>query len=193
MFFWYRLTRVFPDKFHRAVKRLCVCVCVVVVVVDFVVLNPPVSLIVRFSTNSDYASSVSTIHVCNNYLQEVTSVSSLLIFRTHEKCTYSDCFHFRHQLQLHRYLEKVNFSLVELRLQRVDDVSNIIDENCRHLLPNLNVLVAVCNCMQAVKRYCNEVLKWGCWIIGQLHNIFASVSVLRQFYLFQLLAALQLL
>jgi len=28
MFFWYRLTRVFPDKFHRAVKRLCVCVCV---------------------------------------------------------------------------------------------------------------------------------------------------------------------
>jgi len=26
-FFWYRLTRVFPDKFHRAVKRLC-CVCV---------------------------------------------------------------------------------------------------------------------------------------------------------------------
>jgi len=29
MFFWYRLTRVFPDKFHRAVKRLCVCVCIV--------------------------------------------------------------------------------------------------------------------------------------------------------------------
>ena len=27
-FFWYRLTRVFPDNFHRAVKRLCVCVCV---------------------------------------------------------------------------------------------------------------------------------------------------------------------
>jgi len=28
-FFWYRLTRVFLDKFHRAVKRLCVvCVCV---------------------------------------------------------------------------------------------------------------------------------------------------------------------
>jgi len=26
-FFWYRLTRVFPDKFHRAVKRLCVVVC----------------------------------------------------------------------------------------------------------------------------------------------------------------------
>ena len=26
-FFWYRLTRVFPDKFHRAVKWLCVCVC----------------------------------------------------------------------------------------------------------------------------------------------------------------------
>jgi len=25
-FFWYRLTRVFPDKFHRTVKRLCVCV-----------------------------------------------------------------------------------------------------------------------------------------------------------------------
>jgi len=23
-FFWYRLTRVVPDKFHRAVKRLCV-------------------------------------------------------------------------------------------------------------------------------------------------------------------------
>jgi len=29
MFFWYRLTRVFPDKFHRAVKRLCV-VCVLI-------------------------------------------------------------------------------------------------------------------------------------------------------------------
>jgi len=27
-FFWYRLTRVVPGKFHRAVKRLCVCVCV---------------------------------------------------------------------------------------------------------------------------------------------------------------------
>jgi len=26
---WGRLTRVVPDKFHRAVKRLCVCVCVV--------------------------------------------------------------------------------------------------------------------------------------------------------------------
>jgi len=25
-FFWYRLTRVFPDKFHRAVKRLLLCV-----------------------------------------------------------------------------------------------------------------------------------------------------------------------
>jgi len=29
-FFWYRLTRVVPDNFHRAVKRLCVCVCVCV-------------------------------------------------------------------------------------------------------------------------------------------------------------------
>jgi len=28
-FFWYRLTRVFPDKFHRAVKRLCVCVLLI--------------------------------------------------------------------------------------------------------------------------------------------------------------------
>jgi len=26
-FFWYRLTRVVPDNFHRAVKRLCVCMC----------------------------------------------------------------------------------------------------------------------------------------------------------------------
>jgi len=24
-FFWYRLTRVVPDKIRRAVKRLCVC------------------------------------------------------------------------------------------------------------------------------------------------------------------------
>ena len=24
-FFWYRLTRVVPDRIHRAVKRLCVC------------------------------------------------------------------------------------------------------------------------------------------------------------------------
>ena len=43
-FFWYRLTRVFPDKFHRAVKRLCVvCVCVFtalrLVYVVVVVLN----------------------------------------------------------------------------------------------------------------------------------------------------------
>ena len=30
-FFWYRLTQVFPEKFHRAVKRLCVC-CVFTVV-----------------------------------------------------------------------------------------------------------------------------------------------------------------
>jgi len=29
-FFWYRFTRVVPDKIHRAVKRLCVCVCVCV-------------------------------------------------------------------------------------------------------------------------------------------------------------------
>jgi len=29
-FFWYRLTRVVPDQFHRAVKWLCVCVCVCV-------------------------------------------------------------------------------------------------------------------------------------------------------------------
>jgi len=27
-FFWYWLTRVVPDKIHRAVKRFCVCVCV---------------------------------------------------------------------------------------------------------------------------------------------------------------------
>ena len=26
-FFWYRLTRVFPDKFHRAVKRLLLLLC----------------------------------------------------------------------------------------------------------------------------------------------------------------------
>ena len=25
--FWYRLTRVVPDKIHKAVKRLCVYVC----------------------------------------------------------------------------------------------------------------------------------------------------------------------
>jgi len=30
-FFWYRLTRVVPDKIHRAVKWLCVlCVCILV-------------------------------------------------------------------------------------------------------------------------------------------------------------------
>jgi len=31
-FFWYQLTRVVPDKFHRAVKRLCLCVSVCVCV-----------------------------------------------------------------------------------------------------------------------------------------------------------------
>jgi len=30
-FFWYRLTRVVPDKIQRAVKRLCVCVLCVCV------------------------------------------------------------------------------------------------------------------------------------------------------------------
>jgi len=29
-FFWYRLTRVVPDKIHRAAKRLCVCVVLVI-------------------------------------------------------------------------------------------------------------------------------------------------------------------
>ena len=40
-FFWYRLNRVVPDKFHRAIKRLCVCVCVCVSVciADFDGLN----------------------------------------------------------------------------------------------------------------------------------------------------------
>ena len=38
-FFWYRLTRVFPDKFHRAVKRLCVCVCVVDTITALLLLN----------------------------------------------------------------------------------------------------------------------------------------------------------
>ena len=35
-FFWYRLTRVFPDKFYRAVKRLCVCVLLFYNSLDFV-------------------------------------------------------------------------------------------------------------------------------------------------------------
>jgi len=35
-FFWYRLTRVFPDKFHRAVKRLCV-LCVICQLLIFIV------------------------------------------------------------------------------------------------------------------------------------------------------------
>jgi len=34
-FFWYRLTRVVPDKIQRAVKRLCVCVCVCVCVASW--------------------------------------------------------------------------------------------------------------------------------------------------------------
>ena len=39
-FFWYRLTRVFPDKFHRAVKRLCVvCVCVVCELIYIIILQ----------------------------------------------------------------------------------------------------------------------------------------------------------
>jgi len=39
-FFWYRLTRVFPDKFHRAVKRLCVvCVCVFRVFLERVIYD----------------------------------------------------------------------------------------------------------------------------------------------------------
>ena len=32
VFFWYRLTRVVPDKIQRAVKPLCECVCVCVCV-----------------------------------------------------------------------------------------------------------------------------------------------------------------
>jgi len=38
-FFWYRLTQVFPDKFHRAVKRLCVCVWCIVLPMR--VIKPP--------------------------------------------------------------------------------------------------------------------------------------------------------
>jgi len=32
-FFWYRLTRVVPEKIHRAVKRLCVCVLLLSILV----------------------------------------------------------------------------------------------------------------------------------------------------------------
>ena len=35
-FFWYRLTRVVPDKIQRAVKWLCVCVCVCVCSLELV-------------------------------------------------------------------------------------------------------------------------------------------------------------
>ena len=38
-FFWYWLTRVVPDKFHRAVKRSCVCVCVCVCVCACLVMS----------------------------------------------------------------------------------------------------------------------------------------------------------
>ena len=37
-FFWYRLTRVFPDKFHTAVKWLCVCVCLLRLYLESVLL-----------------------------------------------------------------------------------------------------------------------------------------------------------
>jgi len=44
-FFWYRLTRVFPDKFHRAVKRLCCVLCVKVQSVTVVILiNLPIQV-----------------------------------------------------------------------------------------------------------------------------------------------------
>jgi len=50
MFFWYRLTWVFPDKFHRAVKRLCVCVLLRDVLLIFVAYNndPILSVIAMF-------------------------------------------------------------------------------------------------------------------------------------------------
>ena len=38
-FFWYRLTWVVPDNFHRAVKWLCVCVCVCVCISKYVVFT----------------------------------------------------------------------------------------------------------------------------------------------------------
>ena len=50
-FFWYRLTRVVPDKIQRAVKRLCVyvCVCHVLNVKKFSLPRCYVYMIVRWS------------------------------------------------------------------------------------------------------------------------------------------------
>jgi len=46
-FFWYRLTRVVPDNFHRAVKRLCVCVLFTVLAAVYVHLSEYVSYYLR--------------------------------------------------------------------------------------------------------------------------------------------------
>jgi len=53
-FFWYRLTRVFPDKFHRAVKRLCVCVCVKVGMHQDSALSPLVFVIVMEALSREF-------------------------------------------------------------------------------------------------------------------------------------------
>jgi len=50
-FFWYRLTRVFPDKFHRAVKWLCVCVCLYIDISNIVKVFCGVLLVVSFTKN----------------------------------------------------------------------------------------------------------------------------------------------
>ena len=55
-FFWYRLTRVFPDKFHRAVKRLCVCVCVF----QF--------QLVKSTLNIEFCEHHTTIHALNDFI-----------------------------------------------------------------------------------------------------------------------------
>ena len=79
-FFWYWLTRVFPDKFHRAVKRLlCVCQCCCVVVCQLPAEEAADSSCAASQLTCDH--SAVTDHVC---------ASSVVNGITHWPCTRHD-------------------------------------------------------------------------------------------------------
>ena len=80
-FFWYRLTRVFPDKFHRAVKRLCVCV--------FIVMSPliPVAATSKGAFMSLISSHFIWPHLIDLILSELSALWSSPVWRG---CNQSD-------------------------------------------------------------------------------------------------------
>jgi len=80
-FFWYRLTRVFPDKFHRAVKRLCVCVCVLGFALDLDLQHSSETLLDKMSC----------LGVCVSYEETNWYKQSTMLFES-TGSALEDCF-----------------------------------------------------------------------------------------------------